>query len=159
MKYSIVLAGLVVALLSTGCMSGYYAHRDRRDVVEQDSLAPPPMSIDDVIALAKDSVGDNVILAQMKATHSYFKLTNNDIRDLKKNGVSDQVINAMIKTGDEPTRTATRRGYYAYPEYYWYPSPYYYGSWYSPMYLGFSYRGGSYGGFRMGGGHGMRGRR
>jgi hypothetical protein len=117
------------------------------------------MTVDDVIALAKDSVGDDVILAQMKATHSYFKLTNNDIRDLKKNGVSAQVINAMIKSVDEPQTTSTRRAYYPYPDYYWYSNPYYYGSWYSPVYMGFSYRSGYYGGFRMGGGHGMRGRR
>ena len=158
MKYSVILAGLVVTLLSTGCMSGYYAHRERRHVVEEDSLMPPPMTVDDVIALARDSVGDDVILAQMNATHSYFRLTNNDIRDLKKNGVSDQVINAMIKTGDQP-KTSTRRVVYD-PYYYGYAYPNFYSPWYSPAYFGFSYnRGGYYGGYRMGGGHGIRGHR
>jgi hypothetical protein len=159
MKYSVILAGLVISLLSTGCMSGYYAHRERRQVVEADSTMPPPMTVDDVIALARDSVGDDVILAQMKATHSYFRLTNNDIRDLKKSGVSDQVINAMIKTADQAKASASRAVYYAYPDYYWYPYPNFYNPWYSSAYIGFSYRGGYGGGPRMGMGHGFRGRR
>ena len=164
MKYSVILAGLMVAVLSTGCMSGYYAHREHRRVVEQDSLMPPPMTIDDVIAMAKDGVGDDVILAQMKATHTAFRLTSNDIRDLKKNGVSDRVINAMIKSGEE-ARTAVRSSdqsvvYYPYPDYeWWYPYPYYYGPWYSGVYMGFGYGWGHYGGFRVGVGHGFRGRR
>ena len=160
MKYSVILAGLAISLLSTGCMSGYYAHRERRQVVQEDSLMPPPMTVDDVIALARDSVGDDVILEQMKATHSYFRLTNNDIRDLKKSGVSDQVINAMIKTGTQP-QASTRQAvyYYPYSDYYWYPYPNFYSPWYSSAYIGFSYRGGYNGGYRMGGGHGFRGHR
>jgi hypothetical protein len=160
MKYSVILAGLVISLLSTGCMSGYYAHREKKHVVEEDSLMPPPMNVDDVIALAKDSVGDDVILAQMNATHSYFRLTNNDIRDLKKNGVSDQVINAMIKTADQPKTSARRAVYSPYSNYYLYPYPEFYSPWYSSAYMGFSYnRGGYYGGYRMGGGRGFRGHR
>ena len=159
MKYSVILAGLVVTFLSTGCMSGYYAHRERRHVVEEDSLMPPPMTVDDVIALARDSVSDDVILAQMNATHSSFRLTNNDIRDLKKNGVSDQVISAMIKSADQPKSSSRRVAYYPYSDYYWYPYSPFYSPWYSSTYIGLSFRGGHYGAFRMGGGHGFRGRR
>jgi hypothetical protein len=155
------LAGLVIALLSTGCMSSYYAHRERRHMVEQDSLMPPPMTVDDVIAMAKDSVGDDVILAQMRATHTYFRLTSNDIRDLKKSGVSDKVISAMIKSADQPKPSTQQAAYSYYPDYYWYPYPYFYDPWYSPVYVGFSYRGGyGFGGVRgFGGGHGFRGHR
>lgn len=154
MKYSIILAGLAICLLSTGCMSPYYAHRERRQVVQEDTLMAPAMTVDDVIAMTKDGVGDDVILAQMKATHTYFRLTSNDIRDLKKSGVSDKVISAMIKTADQPRTSAQTQQvpYYPYPDYYWYPYPYFYDPWYSPVYFGFSYRGGYYGGF--GGGHG-----
>ena len=179
MKYTIVLAALVVSFLAAGCMSGYYAHRERRQMVERDSLMPPPMTIDDIIAMAQDSVGDEVILNQMKATHTWFRLTNNDIRDLKKAGVSERVINAMIKSTDEARTSTTRATNYStsywYPDYYWYPyQPYFYSPWYSPFYLGFSYRiggyypgyygggrfygGGYYGGGRYGGGHSSRGR-
>jgi hypothetical protein len=131
MKYSIILTGMVIAVLSTGCMSGYYAHREHRRVVQEDTLMTPPMTVDDVIAMAKDGVGDDVILAQMKATHSAYRLTSNDIRDLKKNGVSDKVINAMIKSVDEPKVVATKV-VQPYPDYYYwnpYPYPYFY---YSP---------------------------
>jgi hypothetical protein len=163
MKYSIILAGVAISLLISGCMSGYYTHRERRHVVEQDSLMPPALTVDDVIAMARDSVGDDVILAQMKATHTYYKLTSNDIRDLKKNGVSDKVIRAMIKTADQPETSTQQVVYdrysYPYPNYYWYPYPSFYDPWYSPAYVGFSFRGGYYGGFRMGGGHGFRGHR
>jgi hypothetical protein len=118
---------------------------------------PPPMTVDDIIALAQDSVADDLILQQIKATHSRFQLTNNDIRDLKKNGVSTKVISAMIKTSDEPRATRDRAVnypvYYAYPDYYWYPYPSYFSPWYSPVYLGFSFRGGYYGGYHFGGSH------
>jgi len=155
MKATIFVAGLIVSSLSMGCMTDYYAHHERRQVVERDSLAPPPMTVDDVIALAQDSVSDQVILDQIKATGARFQLSNNDIRDLRKNGVSAKVISAMIKTGTEPATTGNRSArysaVYAYPDYYWYPYPAYYDPWYSPVYLGFSFRSGFHGGYHFGG--------
>jgi len=143
-------------------MNGYYAHHERRQMVQRDTLAPPAMTVDDVIALAQDSVADDVILDQIKATHTRFQLTNNDIRDLKKNGVSAKVVRAMIKTADQPVATreqaASYSPYYAYPDYYWNPYPGYYSSWYSPVYLGFGFRSGFHGGYHFGGGR-MRLRR
>ncbi|HTY37366.1 MAG TPA: hypothetical protein VMH23_09660 [Bacteroidota bacterium] len=153
MKPILFVAGCVMAFLSTGCMTGYYAHHERRQMVERDSLAPPAMTVDDVIALAQDSVGDDVILDQIKATHSRFQLSNNDIRDLKKNGVSDKIVRAMIKTASEPpakSQTVASQNYYWYPDYYWYPYPSFYSPWYSPVYLGFSFRSGYYGGSHFG---------
>ena len=160
MKYTIVVAGFLVSFLSTGCMSGFYVHRERRQVAQRDTLVPPPMTIDDVIALAQDSVGDEVILNKIKATHSYFQLTNNDIRDLKKSGVSERVINAMIKTSEVPRNARTRTSYYApyypYPDYYLSPYSAYYYPWYPSVYLGFAYHGGYYRGYHFGGGRGVR---
>jgi uncharacterized membrane protein YgcG len=160
MKYTIVLVGLVVSFLGTGCMTGYYAHRERRQMVERDSLQPPPMTVDDVIALAQDSVGDDVIINQMNATHSYFRLTSNDIRDLKKNGVSEPVINAMIKSGEKARPKSERVSsnsayYYPYPDYFWSPygSDWWWYPWYPSTYLGFGYHGGYYGGHRFIGGY------
>lgn len=153
MKYSVILAGVVLTLLGTGCMSGYNAHRERGQMVTEDTVATQPVTVDDVIAMTKDNVGDDVILAQIKVTRTYYHLTSNDIRDLKKSGVSDHVINAMIKTADEPRAAKRKVSYDYYPGYTWYPYPYFYDPWYSPVYLGFSFRSGYHGGYRFGGGH------
>jgi hypothetical protein len=155
MKYSLILAGVVMTLVSTGCMSGYYAHRERRQMIAEDTVATQPVTVDDVIAMTKDNVGDDVILAQIKATRTYYHLTSNDIRDLKKSGVSDRVISAMIKTADEPGAANEKVSYARYPDYFWYPYPSFYDPWYSPVYLGYSFRSGYYGGYRFGGGHSL----
>jgi hypothetical protein len=146
MKYAIAVAGLLISIFCTGCMGGYYTRLERRHAVERDSLMPPPMTIDDVVALAQDSVSDEVIISQIKATNSYFRLTTNDIRELAKDGVSSKVIDAMIKTATE-SGVGTRRAstYYYYPGYFWYPYVWYYGGWYPTIYFGYRYYGGYYG--------------
>lgn len=153
MKYAMLLAGLAVTLFCSGCMTGYTTmHHGGARGAERDSLMPPPMTVNDVIALSQDSVGDEVIISQMKATESYFRLTTDDIVALRKAGVSDKVINAMIKTSENPPREQRR----SYPVYYpywgnwWYP---YWYPWYSPLYFGVTYRAGYYGGYHFGGVH------
>ncbi len=164
MKYAILVAGAVVSLVVSGCMTGYTSvHRERGRVAEHDSLMPPPMTINDVIALSQDSVSDDVIISQMNATDSYFRLTTDDIVALRKAGVTDKVINAMIKTSENPPKKKSDGRYLYYPAwgYYWYPY-YGWGPWYSPFYLGFSYRVGyhpggiRYGGYHYGGSRGTR---
>jgi hypothetical protein len=140
MKYALWTAILAAAWMTIGCAPGYTVYREHRRVVERDTTLPPPMTIDDVIALAKDSVGDDVILTQMKATHSWFRLTNNDIRDLKENGVSDRVIAAMIRTADDPEATQTRTVYY-YPSDAWYWGAGWYYPWYPSVRFGYGHRG------------------
>ena len=133
MKYALWLPALALSWLAVGCAPGYSVYREHRQAAQRDTTLPPPMTVDDVIALAKDSVGDDVILAQMKATRSWFRLTNNDIRDLKDNGVSDRVISAMIRSADEVDAAETRTVYY-YPSLGWY-----WGGWYYPSYPRFHY--------------------
>jgi hypothetical protein len=176
MKKIVLLVGLAVSFVATGCMTGYYAHRERGQMVAEDTLLAPAMTIDDVIALAKDSVSDDVIISQIKATDSYFRLTTDDILTLKKAGVSQRVITAMIQTSQNP-QPARRRSvyapmYYPYWSSYWYPyawypySWYYWPTWYPSVYLGYSHYGGYYGGRYGGhisvgraGGHGAAGHR
>jgi hypothetical protein len=62
------------------------------------------MSTDDVQKLAQGGVADEVILAQIRAEKASFELTAEHILALKKNGVSDAVLKAMIETRTE-TRT------------------------------------------------------
>ena len=157
MKYLLLVGAVAVSLAVSGCMTGYTTmHRERTQMVERDSLTPPPMTVNDVIALSQDSVSADVIISQMKATDSYFRLTTEDIGALRKAGVNDKVINAMIQTGNNPSERRTRtRVYPSYYPYWWYSSwyPYYWYPWYSPFYFGASYRVGHFGGYHDGGIH------
>jgi hypothetical protein len=161
MKKIVLLVGLAVSFVATGCMTGYYAHRERGQMVAEDTLLAPPMTIDDVVALAKDSVSDDVIISQIKATDSYFRLTTDDILTLKKEGVSERVITAMIQTSQKPQparrRTIYSPMYYPYWSSYWYPYswyPYSWYDWYPSVYYGYSHIGGYYGGRVFGGQYG-----
>jgi hypothetical protein len=62
------------------------------------SSAARAMDADDVVRLAKAKVGDEVILAQMKAAKARFVLTADDLVRLKKEGVSDAVLKAMVES-------------------------------------------------------------
>ncbi len=120
MKQLLVIA-LLTPLVATGCMSARYGQYERGHYVAADTLV---MTKEDAMELAREGVGDEVIIDQIRATHSYFELSNNDILELKKAGVSERVINAMIKSSEsaEPRRVAER--YDDYPPYYPY-YPYY----------------------------------
>lgn len=123
---------------------------------EKSSPKTSAMTVNDVIALSKANAGDEVIIAQIQATASAFALSNQDIIDLKNAGVSEKVIEAMIKTHTHSKRDST----YAYVHY-WHPSdPWWHAGYYWPgYYYGYprSYWGASiywrpyYGGQRSGG--------
>ncbi len=59
------------------------------------------LDIDDIKEMTKAGIRDDVIISQIQATGSQFYLTSNDIIDLKEFGVSQRVINAMIRSGSE----------------------------------------------------------
>ncbi len=128
-KYVVISA--FAAVISMGCASMYTSTYNHDEVYATDSLNEHRMSINDVISLSKAGVGDSVIINQIKATQSFFHLSNDDILNLKKAGVSDDVVNAMI-TGSH------HQGYYGSHYYYpWYYDPYYYGFsywYYRPFY-------------------------
>jgi hypothetical protein len=134
---AIAVIVLAFSLVTSGCVSERYAQHQRYHS-RPDTLAA--MTKQDVIALSQAKVSDDVIISQIKASHSYFELSTQDILDLVNAGVSDKVIDAMIKTGETSEKAERTRGYYYYPPYYWYAGyPYLY-PWYSPFYLGFSVR-------------------
>jgi hypothetical protein len=56
------------------------------------------MEADDVVRLTKANVGDEVIVAQMRAAKARFVLSADEIVRLKKDGVSDAVLKAMIES-------------------------------------------------------------
>jgi outer membrane lipoprotein SlyB len=57
-----------------------------------------PLGMTDVKALAKAGVSDDVIISQIKNSHTIFRLSAADIIDLHGAGVSDAVVNFMINT-------------------------------------------------------------
>lgn len=58
-----------------------------------------PLSISDVEAMSRNGLSDEVIISQIHSTGSVFHLTADQIIQLKNAGVSQKVIDAMIKTG------------------------------------------------------------
>jgi uncharacterized protein YcfJ len=57
-----------------------------------------PLGMTDIKALAKAGVSDDVIISQIKTSHTVFRLSAADIIDLHSAGVSDGVVNYMINT-------------------------------------------------------------
>jgi len=57
-----------------------------------------PLSVTDVKALAAAGVGDNVIISQIRSSHTVYHLSAADIIDLRDTGVSNPVIDFMINT-------------------------------------------------------------
>jgi hypothetical protein len=68
-----------------------------------------PMTVEDVVALAKAGVSEEVILAQIRAKHASFDLTADQLIQLKSASVSERVIRAMMESPapqNAPTKTA-----------------------------------------------------
>jgi outer membrane lipoprotein SlyB len=57
-----------------------------------------PLGLADIKALAKAGVSDDVIISQIKNSHTVFRLSAADIIDLHNSGVSDGVVNFMLNT-------------------------------------------------------------
>jgi outer membrane lipoprotein SlyB len=56
------------------------------------------LSKQDIINMSRAGISDQVIIDQIHASKSKFSLSSDEIIDLKNQGVSQSVINAMIKT-------------------------------------------------------------
>jgi len=56
------------------------------------------LSIMDIKAMVKARIGDDIIISQIRNSHSVYHLTTADIIDLKKAGVSEKIIVFMINT-------------------------------------------------------------
>jgi outer membrane lipoprotein SlyB len=57
-----------------------------------------PLSIADVKAMAKAGISEEVIINQIQASHTVFRLSAADIIDLRDAGVTDKIVNFMINT-------------------------------------------------------------
>ena len=66
-----------------------------------------PLSTADIKALAKSGVSDDVIISQIRNSHTIFHLSTSDIIDLHSSGVNEKVIDFMINT---PSMVGTSSG-------------------------------------------------
>ena len=57
-----------------------------------------PMSLADIKMLAKAGISDEVILSQIRNSHTVYRLSAAEILDLKDAGVGEKVIDFMINT-------------------------------------------------------------
>src|SRR5271170_4060916 len=57
-----------------------------------------PLAVADVKALAQAKVGDDLIISQIRSSHTVYHLSAADIIDLRNSGVSENVIDFMINT-------------------------------------------------------------
>jgi outer membrane lipoprotein SlyB len=57
-----------------------------------------PLSLADVMALAKAGISEDVIINQIKNSRTVYRLSATDIIGLRDAGVSDKVVNYMINT-------------------------------------------------------------
>src|SRR5258707_2764362 len=88
----LLAAAIVIALVCAGCASTMGPANNHQ------------MTKDDVIALAKKGISDDVIINQIRATGSTFQLTTDDLIGLKDAGVTDRVVNVMInRSGEQGT--------------------------------------------------------
>jgi outer membrane lipoprotein SlyB len=58
------------------------------------------LHLSDIQVMSQSGISDDVIIAQINATHSHFKLSSEEIIQLKNEGVNEKVIQYMISTGE-----------------------------------------------------------
>ncbi len=90
-----------------GALIGYAMDEHDKKVMQENS--PDTMRrinngqqlyVSDIESMHHNGLSDEVIINQIHATKSVFQLSTDQINDLKRQGVSDKVINAMILTGN-----------------------------------------------------------
>ena len=109
-KRLLIPMGLLLMITS---LWGCAAHRSSAALVER----PQTLTKEDVVNMATSDIGDAVIIAQIDATGARFDLSVSDVTELKKAGVSENVIEYMIGTGKEGDGKVQRLRYAYYPYY------------------------------------------
>src|SRR6266404_1108459 len=89
----------------TGALVGHSIDQQQRERVREYSPQTlvridqgQPLGVADIKALAKAGVSDEVIISQIRNSHTTYHLSTAEIIDLKDAGVSERVIDIMINT-------------------------------------------------------------
>ena len=99
------LIGAAVGLL-TGGLIGHSMDQEEQTRLRQQAPQTyqrveqgQPLSLADIKSLAKAGIGEDIVISQIRASHSAYHLSTADIIDLRDSGVSNRVIDYMINTG------------------------------------------------------------
>jgi hypothetical protein len=93
-KATLLMMAAAVTLMGIGCET---PHR-RPPPPSPPQYRGQPMGLPDIKMLAKSGVSDEVILSQIRNSHTVYHLGAAEILDLKDAGVSEKVIDFMINT-------------------------------------------------------------
>lgn len=88
-----VITLAAATVMAVGCETPH-----RRPPPRRVQYPSQPLSLADVKMLAKSGVSDEVILSQIRNSHTVYHLSAAEILDLKDAGLSEKVIDFMINT-------------------------------------------------------------
>ncbi|MBN2450312.1 MAG: hypothetical protein JXR77_07980 [Lentisphaeria bacterium] len=126
--FGIVALSAVLVLFLAGCatlwgpseagraLAGALADKEIDAATRQRIVQDLPLTLDDIKAVARADVPDDLIIAQIHATRSVYQLNTAQVLDLHGAGVSEKVIDFMLET---PTAYALPPPCPAYGYPYW----------------------------------------
>jgi hypothetical protein len=122
MRFAACFFGLALSLLA-GCATEPVLYYQVRRV------EPGGLSTDEIVKLAKAGTSDAIIIEKINSAGVATKPTAEQLADLKREGLSDSVLNAMttarVVEPKESVETVYRYPEYSYYPYYSYGYPYY----------------------------------
>jgi hypothetical protein len=132
MKALLSLTFLTISLLVEGCVVGPVVRYRVREV------HPAGLTSEEILKMSKSGVSDNTIVEKIKEVGVATRPSADQVHSLKKEGLSDSILKAMIEapvTG--PEQKVVEYVYYPHSSYYPYYYPYSYP--YYPYYWGGPY--------------------
>jgi hypothetical protein len=112
----LLLLGLIISILIFyGCASSYYQY--------------PPVTIEEIIKLSEEKMPAEQIIDKIKRSQTAYRLSADEIVEMKNAGVDSKVIDYMLRTYEDAVRREQelqdwRNWQFYYGHYYW--SPYFY---------------------------------
>ena len=160
------LVGAAVGAVAGGAIGHRADHarearlQAQRAQAQQQMPQAQPIGIQDVKAMAKAGLGDQLIISQIQNSRTLYRLNSAEIIDLKNSGVSEKVIDYMINTPNTvatsaavvvpPAQSVEQIIIQPEPEYIWYPAGWFWfgGRWmWRDGYWGHHDHGPRYGGY------------
>lgn len=131
MKLLMTFAGLATLLLA-GCAAEPYR-------VSRTVTTPGGLTTEEIVRMSKSGISDSVLVEKIRSDGVAARPTADQIASLKQDGLSDEVVKAMINAPVRETsvQVTDYPNLYYYPYAYPYPYPYYgYYGYYGPYWYG-----------------------